>query len=334
MKLALTRLARGLGAWIRRPVHRFKTQATQAYITCRATLESGQGGRTRFSGVAYSGGVVPSYGWLGDIAIDLSGLRNDGAQVPVLADHGDSIDAIAGIGRVYRTTGADGITQLAIEGELYDTEAGNKIASLLQEGFPLQMSVGIVSDIKEVAAPITVNGQEVTVQAVFERPLVREVSFVPVGADPDTSAAIFSHRPAGPQLKESAMPPEPKDQAEALEALRAELKAAHETIDTLKAELDEARKQRRQSELAALFREIGRELPEDTSPYLSMDDTAFQAFAADLKAMAEQRPAQDPSLFRAQSPSMAQDPGANPNPDAGKALLDAVATLSGQQNRI
>ncbi len=140
MRFRRTLLARWLDVVLRRPVHLFKTQAALAYITFRATLETGQGERTRFSGVAYSGGVVPSYGWIGDIAIDLSGLRNDGALVPVLSDHGDTIDAIAGIGRIYRTTGADGITQLAIEGELYDTEAGNKIARLLQEGFPMQTS--------------------------------------------------------------------------------------------------------------------------------------------------------------------------------------------------
>lgn len=50
----------------------------------------------RVEGIAYSGGVVPAYGWHGDIAIDLSGLQNDGAELPLLADHQQSIESIAG----------------------------------------------------------------------------------------------------------------------------------------------------------------------------------------------------------------------------------------------
>ncbi|MCX7689117.1 MAG: hypothetical protein N2045_14255, partial [Fimbriimonadales bacterium] len=150
-----------------------------------------QDGRAlRFEGVAYSGGVVPAYGWHGDVVIDLEGLQNDdGDELPVLADHDARIESIAGKGRIYRFRSTDGVTGLRIEGEITEaTEAGQRIARLLRDGYPLQMSVGMSANFREVSEPVNVNGQTVRVNGVFEQPLVREVSFGPVGADPVTGA--------------------------------------------------------------------------------------------------------------------------------------------------
>ena len=67
----------------------------------------------RFEGVAYSGGVVPAFGWHGDVVIDLSGLKNaDGEELPVLVDHQASVEAIAGKGRIWRFRQPDGTTSL------------------------------------------------------------------------------------------------------------------------------------------------------------------------------------------------------------------------------
>ena len=153
--------------------------------------EKAEGGPLRFEGVAYSGGVVPAYGWHGDVVIDLSGLKNpDGDELPVLVDHQASVEAIAGKGRIYRFRQPDGATGLRIEGEVIDaTDAGRQIAALLRSDFPLQMSVGMSANFREVTEPLVVNGRAVRVSGVFEQPHIREVSFVPVGADPATSAA-------------------------------------------------------------------------------------------------------------------------------------------------
>ncbi len=63
------------------------------------------GGALRFEGVAYSGGVVPAYGWHGDVVIDLASLKNaDGEELPVLVDHQASVEAIAGKGRQVRVS--------------------------------------------------------------------------------------------------------------------------------------------------------------------------------------------------------------------------------------
>lgn len=121
------------------------------------------GGALRFEGIAYSGGVVPAYGWHGDVVIDLSGLQNaDGEELPVLVDHQASVEAIAGKGRIFRFAQPDGTTGLRIEGEVIDaTDAGRQIAALLKADFPLQMSVGMNASFREVAEPLVVNGREV-----------------------------------------------------------------------------------------------------------------------------------------------------------------------------
>ena len=70
------------------------------------------GSALRFEGIAYSGGVVPAYGWHGDVVFDA-------------------------------------------------TDAGRQIAALLKAGFPLQMSVGMNANFREVTEPLVVGGREV-----------------------------------------------------------------------------------------------------------------------------------------------------------------------------
>jgi hypothetical protein len=159
-----------------------------------------------FSGVAYSGGVIPDYGWMGDVAIDLATLKNpQGDELPILVDHDQRIDGIAGKGRLFTSIDADGLPFLAAEGELSDaTEAGRKVASLFAEGFPVQLSVGMHANVRETSGLIQINGRELKVAAVFENAVVRKVSFVAVGADPDTQAHAFS--PAGPSWLRCSKP--------------------------------------------------------------------------------------------------------------------------------
>lgn len=83
------------------------------------SADKAESGPLRFEGIAYSGGVVPAYGWHGDVVIDLSGLKNaDGEELPVLVDHQASVEAIAGKGRIHRFRQPDGVTGLRIEGEI------------------------------------------------------------------------------------------------------------------------------------------------------------------------------------------------------------------------
>lgn len=261
----------------------------------------------RFEGVAYSGGVVPAFGWHGDVVIDLSGLKNsDGEELPVLVDHQASVGAIAGKGRIYRFSQPDGATGLRIEGEVIDaTDAGRQIAALLQADFPLQMSVGMNANFREVTEPLVVNGREVRVSGVFEQPHIREVSFVPVGADPATSAAALRFA-----FDTVSQPSPVKEQANMSRTAEDEALIAglQEQVQSLQAELEKARQERRVEQLSALFDEIGRDAPqgEAVKPYLEMSDAAFAAFAAELRAVAKSvRQQVNPALFSSQAMSRA-----------------------------
>lgn len=279
-------------------------------------------GPIRFSGVAYSGGVVPSYGWLGDVAIDLATMQNaDGAEIPVLVDHDGRIDSIAGKGRIVRAAGDDGPC-LRIEGELTSaTEAGGRIASLLAEGYPLQLSVGMSANIRETNQPVTVNGRAVKVAAVFENPLIREVSFVAVGADPNTSAAQFSIHPSGQKEGRTMELNEAKAMIEAQQAENASLKAE---LDALKAQAKADAEARRKADLKSLFTALGKDAPEGDAakPYLDMTDAQFAAYSTDLKAVAK---VPDQALFSAQSLAHG---GQSPTKTPGELLMAAVTNLS------
>jgi cell division protein FtsB len=285
-------------------------------------------GPIRFTGVAYSGGQVPNYGWLGDIAIDLESLKNPAGQVPVLANHDDRLNSIAGHGLLSIQTTPLGERGLQIDGQLSKaTDAGNQVAALLAEGFPIQMSVRLSgATLRETEGEISVNGRTVKCEHVFENATVREVSFVPVGADPNTGAsAAFSAKqstPTKPQEGKS-MPRSAEDQAE-FDALKAQNAA-------LAAQVAEAQKGARVAALSALFSEIGRDMPAEDkrAPYLEMSEAAFSVFSADLRATkASAKPAGrqvDPALFSAQSAGRkAGDAGEKKPSDALFAAVDAL----------
>lgn len=268
-----------------------------------ARAQSAPGDEVRFSGVAYSGGVIPAYGWHGDVAIDLDSLQNpDGDSLPVLENHDGRIEAIAGRGVINRFVNEDGIAELRIEGALTSaTEAGRRVAQLLAEGFPLQLSVGMTANLRETSEPIQINGQTLKVAAVFENALIRECSFVPVGADPDTKVARLSFHDFQP-AKEQPMTRSPEDAA-LIEGLQAK-------VEELEARLAALRDEKRAAELAALFDTIGRDLPQGDAlkPYLSMDDAAFAVFAADLKSVAAAaKPKADGALFSSVATKKAAD---------------------------
>lgn len=302
---------------------------TLTFSVTPAAPAQGQDGPVRFAGVAYSGGIVPSYGWMGDVAIDLSTLQNpQGAELPLLVDHDTRIEALAGKGRIRTITDASGITSLHIDGELtQSTGAGKQIAALMGEGFPLQMSVGMQANFRETSQPMAVNGQTLNVAGVFEQPFLREVSFVATGADPNTRAAQtlsiqFTHdRP-----KEAAMSRTPEDEA-LITGLQTQLAE-------LQAQIEAQRAAQRGADLSALMAELGRDVPtgDAAKPYMTMADEAFATLSADLRAVhaaSAQAASKGRNLFAAQSPARAQGQGSSDSP--AKTLMAAVHKLSGSK---
>lgn len=102
-----------------------------------------------------------------------------------------------------------------------------------------------------------------------------------------------------------------------------------EQVQSLQAELQKARQERRVEQLSALFEEVGRDVPngDAVKPYLEMSDAAFAAFAADLRAVAK-RPQANPALFSSQALSRAASTAQDEPQDRLKALLAAVDRVS------
>jgi hypothetical protein len=149
---------------------------------------------SRFEGIAYSGGVVPSYG----VVIDL-GSTTISQPMPLLHEH--SRDRI--IGAV--TAASIQAGQIIVAGKLFSDIPGGhaeQIAQLAIRGAPFQMSVGLYGYTEEVVPlgrAVTVNSRTASgPTVVLRRGAVREVSIVTLGADPNTNARMFSRKAKTP----------------------------------------------------------------------------------------------------------------------------------------
>lgn len=247
-------------------------------IHCEATA-AGDDLPTRFSGVAYSGGLIPQFGAFGDAAIDLSTLQ-PADKLFALVNHDPG--QRAGHGRVWIEN-----QQLHIEGQFArSTEIGRQIAAEFKDGAPWQLSVGLQSKPVHPGKPIEVNGQSLSVKTLFANASVREVSFVPVGADPHTHVAAFA-----------ADFTEDDDLTSELETKLAELQAQNsalaESLATEKAAREAAENalagvmaQARLSAIQALFAELGRDYSDEAAkPYQTLSDDAFALLSADLRSV-------------------------------------------------
>ncbi len=254
---------------------------------------------TGFSGIAYSGGVVPNYGWYGDTAIDLASVTFP-ERIFALVNHDD--EERAGHCRVWLEGDA-----IRVAGNFSKaTEAGRSVAAEFAEGAPWKLSVGFNANVEINDPPrsIDINGRSLIVNAIFRNARILEVSFVPSDADPNTSVSAFS---ASPTIKQE---PSMSDDLKAqVENLTAQLAAANSRADTAESALADSRKTARLSAVKALFSALDREYDDaKAAPYLEMSDAVFAAVSADLQAA---KPARDESLFQ-QSAKSGKAPDAQP----------------------
>lgn len=144
----------------------------------------------RFAITAYTGSPIRQSWSAEPVVIDLAGMKIS-KQVPVVVGHDYTIGSILGQATSVRVEG----TNLIVEGEiLADSELAAKVVAMAKRGYRWQASVGAdVMRHQKVAADqqVTVNGQ------IFNGPVrivkassLREVSFVTLGADSQTSVAI------------------------------------------------------------------------------------------------------------------------------------------------
>lgn len=219
----------------------------------------------RFDMCLYSG--KPFTGWGLNAILDLEGCAIPASQkMPMLRQHNGAL--IAGQSDSITATATDGIR---VKGEVYpDTESGREVIATARRGFQWQASFGVEPAVEGGAfewvdhdEQKTVNGHVFSDGLIIRKSRLKEGSFVPLGADPNTSALVAGagQIPLPPRRSKTMSEPAPAAPTKAtLADLRAafpddigfacdqfeagasliEAKAAH--ADTLKAQLAEAKK--------------------------------------------------------------------------------------------
>jgi len=143
----------------------------------------------KFRIVAYTGAPIRQ-GWSREpVVIDMAGMQLP-ATVPVVLGHDYTLGSILGQGRPFIEAG-----QLIVEGEiLADNENARQVMALAAAGYQFQASVG--ADVRrhqkiDADGVTQVNGAaHVGPVRIVKASALREVSFVTLGADSQTSVAI------------------------------------------------------------------------------------------------------------------------------------------------
>ena len=153
---------------------------------------------------AYCGATI-EFPFLGRVVFDLAGMRLN-LPAPALREH--SRDRAAGvIDRSNKTPAC-----LTAEGYFVSTPDGREIRELILEGFPYQASIGIWPEtLEEVKAggSAQVNGGTFEgAGLIVRKSFVREISFVSLGADPETSVAALAAGAGQIRRRSDCMEPE------------------------------------------------------------------------------------------------------------------------------
>lgn len=153
-----------------------------------------------FTGNAYTGVVMQPGGWWGSIICDLEGIRVPNQHRPVLRQHDDN--------RIVGHTNEVKVTDAGVE--IAGVLSGRKeqvldVTEPAGNGFQWQLSIGAMpvrTEFLEAGETTTVNGREVTGPLTISRETeLKEISFVPLGADGNTSVAVSASRGRGAMFK-------------------------------------------------------------------------------------------------------------------------------------
>lgn len=138
---------------------------------------------------AYTGQKIAR--WYNNLIIDVAGMTAK-ASIPILREH--MRDRVAG----HSTKSWKDDSNFFLSGDLSEsTRDGREVASLADEGFPWQASVGIwarkIEVLEDEKTTAEVNGQTVKGPLdIWRESLVGEVSFVALGADDQTAAIVLT----------------------------------------------------------------------------------------------------------------------------------------------
>lgn len=229
--------------------------------------EGAEAKRPSFDLVAYTGVPMNVSGFYSPIVIELSGVKTANAQIPVLLDHDPG--RIVGQGEAKVDSAS-----IRVSGSVLGEDAdAQKVTALAKNGFKWQVSVGASvtrREFLEAGKKAMVNGREVSGPLMIAREsMLQEVSFVAVGADQATSAAVAASHSQGKAadmdpkfalwLEAKGFTPDslsPQQTAPLQAAWQAEAKAPRQVnrVDTVLASAEaDAERQERIADLTATF---------------------------------------------------------------------------------
>lgn len=171
------------------------TRLSNADGTVALEAVSSESKLKRFMMEAYTGKVV-SRGY-GNLVFDLAGMTTAAKSMPILLGH--DTDEILG----HTTNVGISPAGVVIEGVLSGcAEDVDPIIETSANGFPWQASIGCSIDsviyLPDEKSKLTVNGREVAGPCyVATKSTLLESSFVPIGADSETSSQVLSNQPDG-----------------------------------------------------------------------------------------------------------------------------------------
>lgn len=166
---------------------------TPVTIEAADTGTDGKPALPRFSMVAYTGVPMRLGGWGAPVVVDLAGMTIPSQKIPIQADH----DMAAGVGHTEKVV-VDGGKLLA-EGVISrGTPFAVEVVLSSRNGYPWQASIGASADDVEWlkdGLSASVNGQTVTgPMNIVRKSTLGEISFVPLGADSNTSASVAANK--------------------------------------------------------------------------------------------------------------------------------------------
>lgn len=168
---------------------------TTVRLSGKATLQAaaGEGQSGKIDILAYTGGELPVNGFPFPVVVDVKGLSIPSQVRPILIDHDDSESGVLG-----QTTA---IAANAVTGELVASgialgvsDRAQRVKAMAAAGYEWQASIGAFIEQQELIAAgstVEVNGKRfVGPLIVARKATLREISFVPTGADDSTVARI------------------------------------------------------------------------------------------------------------------------------------------------
>ena len=149
----------------------------------------------RFNMTAYTGTSMVVAGWRYPVVVDLAGMSLGDKSRPIFVSHNQDIDDL--LGQTDKIEVAEG-TLVAAGEVLGESPRVQRVISMADKGFRWQASIGARIEqtefIKE-GQVVTVNGKEFAgPMNVARKSALGEISFVPLGADSNTSATIAANK--------------------------------------------------------------------------------------------------------------------------------------------